>query len=181
MVFYINNVKEVIMADRNQVVREGSRIVKTFGSHLDYVKEQSIYKKLKGTGLAPKLFESMGDCIEHEFIDGISLYDAIKQNNDNIEKLEGLFEIFTVWYASYRQSVNLSLGKADFNKFILAEDKLVCIDFEHCKPGYPEEDIAALITQISDFSIETAALFSKVCTEKLSLDPEIIDRLDKVK
>jgi len=169
------------MSDRNQVTREGNRIIKKFGSHIDFVKELSIYKKLDGTDLAPRLIDAVPNTIQHEYVEGINLYDAILQNNGKKDRLFYFFDLFTTWYRNYREIVKINLGNADFEKFILSEDRLVYVDFEHCKPGYSEEDIANLLIQISNDSIESAALFRVVAERNLHLDMEVLDRLEKMR
>ena len=165
------------MAERNTVIRKGNRIIKTFGSHMDYVKELSIYKKLEASNLAPKLLDTMPDSIEHEYIEGISLEDALKHHLDDPEKLREFFELFTTWYSSYRDTVKLTLGEADFSKFILSDTKVTYIDFEHCKPGYAEEDIAALLRQLHEIDSNAETLFREISLQKLTLNPELLDNL----
>ena len=50
----------------NTVERQGDRIVKTFGSRIGFVREQGIYEKLSGTGLAPRMLYAQDGVIVFE-------------------------------------------------------------------------------------------------------------------
>ncbi len=166
---------------KNTVRREGNRVVKTFGSRLAYVKEASIYEKLKGTGLAPELLEKMDGMIEHEYIEGPTVEEALRAASGNLRALATIFSELCVWYQRFRETIKLTLGGVDFSKFILTDAGLCYIDFEHCKPGYMEEDIADILAELcfsaggfSEPSLAIAQLFAEISRKKLEWIPELV-------
>ncbi len=166
---------------KNTVVREGDRVVKTFGSRLAYVKEASIYEKLKGTGLAPELVEKMDGMIEHEYVEGPAFSDVLAESLGDTRALDLLFTQLCDWYKRFRDTIRLTLGGIDLSKFILTGRGLCYLDFEHCKPGYMEEDIADLLAELcfaaepfSEQSLGIMQLFARISREKLEWIPELV-------
>ncbi|MBQ1383759.1 MAG: hypothetical protein II499_03775 [Firmicutes bacterium] len=167
------------MAEQNEVVRKGSVVIKRFASHLNYLKESSIYDKLRGSGLAPRLLFEGDDSIEHEFAEGPSLLDMLTERSGDPAELAKCFKLFFDWYQAFRAKTGTSLGRVDFSKFIYTDSGVVCIDFEHCRAGYMEWDIAYLAAGIclvpepySFRAIEICRLFISVGAGILTWDPD---------
>ncbi len=171
------------MSAQNEVVRKGSVVIKRFASHLNYLKESSIYEKLKGSGLAPLVLFEGEDSIEHEYVEGTSLQDMLSGSTQDPAALARCFKLFFDWYAAFRQKTQTSLGRIDFSKFIYDGKKLVCVDFEHCRAAYMEWDIAFLAAGIclkpepySFRAIEICRLFISVGAGVLEWEPERLAR-----
>ena len=168
---------------RNTITYEGKRVIKRFGSRLAYVKEASIYEKLKGTGLAPELLDKLDGVIEHEFVEGPNAQEAMETalRTGDSKALHILFEALCGWYQRFRDTIRLTLGGVDFSKFIITKAGLCYLDFEHCKPGYMEEDIADILAELgfiqgafSEPSLDAARLFAEISREKLGWIPELV-------
>ena len=68
---------------KNTVEIKNGKVVKTFGSRIDFVRESSIYEKIKGKGLAPEVTGLWDGSIEHEFIAGESFNNVINRAMSN--------------------------------------------------------------------------------------------------
>lgn len=154
-------------------------MVKTFGSRMNYVREVKIYEKLKGSGLAPDITSNWDGAIEHEYIEGRSFEEVLKESRSDTLSFIEYANIFFDWYLSFRDRVKLSLGDMDFNDFVIVEKHLYCIDFEHCKPGNIEDDIAYLTAHIclSDGAytlqgMENSKVFVKAAWDKLDMSSD---------
>ncbi len=166
---------------KNTVRREGDRIVKYFGSHMAYVKESSIYEKLKGSGLAPELLEKFDGVIEHAYVEGPSVAEALETALESDRDVETVFSELCTWYLGFRDRIRLTLGGVDFSKFILTDSGLCYLDFEHCKPGYMEEDIADILSKLcfsagpfSKRSIELVRRFAEMSRARLEWIPDLV-------
>ena len=171
------------MSAGNRLERNGELIRKYFASHMDYSQECNVYEKLKGTGLSPEVTFQYDGLIEKKYIEGPSFAELYEQYSGQPEKLAGLFETFCDWYGPYRAATNLLLGNIDPSKFLLTDHGFVYLDFEHCRPGFAEADIAHMVKwmgviggEISESGVAAAKLFICVCSSKLHLTP---DRLEK--
>ena len=164
----------------NKVEIQGDKVIKTFENRIDFVRESSIYDKIKGKDLAPELTGVWDGSIGHAYIKGENFNEVIhRAMNDPMEFIE-YSNIFFKWYRSFRDVLHLSLGDMDFSDFILTEDrKLYCIDFEHCKPGYAEDDVAVLAANIclmggeyTRFGMEDAKIFVKSAWEQIDMSSD---------
>ena len=142
---------------------------------MNYARESGIYKKLEGTGLAPELISDYDGCIEYAYVEGPDFIRCLGDLEGKPAGKAKLFEIFFTWYREYWKRTHQALGKLDLAKFILAKDGLKYLDFENCKPGHPESDIARAAAQLcmepkpySESGIETARLF--ICVGASFLD-----------
>ena len=165
---------------KNSIEIKNNLVCKTYSSRMDFVKEESLYKKLKGSGLAPELFESHDGYLEHEFVEGESFLELLVKAKDDHAALEEYFKMFCVWYEKYRELTKLTLGKIRFDKFIVSGNRLCNLDFEHSKPGYLEDDFARLVAQMcvgsepfSSSNIDTARFFIYVAAKTITWIPEI--------
>jgi hypothetical protein len=166
---------------KNKVEIKNNTVRKTYASRMDYIKEEQLYRLLKGTGLAPELLNSWDGYLEHEYVEGEIFIDLLWKAKSDFEALSKYFEMFYSWYGRYRDITKLTLGRVRFDKFILSGDRLCNIDFEHCKPGYMEEDIANLAAQMcmlpdpfSDSDVDMARLFICVGAQNIEWVPEIL-------
>ena len=164
---------------KNKIEIKDKKVIKTFALHMDYVRESSIYEKIKGKGLAPEMTSNWEGCIEHEFIEGENFAKIMQDSMSNPAQFLEYSKLFCVWYKQFRDVVNMSMGDADFSDFILSDNKLYCIDFEHFKPGLVENDIANLATSMcfgednySVFGMENAKIFVKTSFENLNMSSE---------
>ena len=133
---------------RNKIEIKDGITIKSFASHLNYVTENSIYEKLGSSGLAPELIYSGQDSIEHVFVEGPLLFDILVKSVEDEEAMKEAFGAFFKWYRKFLDITGQTLGNIDFRKFVLGPSGLVCLDFEHCKVGYVESDLAKLISQM---------------------------------
>ncbi len=124
-------------------------MLKSFGDHMDYVREVALYEKLRGTGLCPELTAKWDDNIEIEYIEGRNLAELMTEVREDRAKFRYCCGRFFDWYKEYRRITNLSIGEIDFTDFIVRGDDLLCYDFEHCRPGYAEDDVARLTAEIA--------------------------------
>lgn len=161
---------------KNTVEIKENKVLKTFANRMDYVRETSIYKKIAGKGLAPELTGNWDGTIEHEYIMGENFDEAIHKAMSNPYKFVEYANLFFDWYKRFREAVNLSLGMVDFSDFIISKGKLYCIDFEHCRPGYAEDDVANLAANIcltestyTIFGMEDAKIFVKAAWDRLDM------------
>ncbi len=161
----------------NKVEFQGDKVIKTFDNRIDFVRESSIYEKIKGKGLAPEITGVWDGVIGHTYIKGENFNDVIhRAMKDPMEFIE-YSNIFFNWYRKFRDVLHISLGDMDFSDFILTENReLYCIDFEHCKPGYAEDDVADLAANVclmggeyTRFGIEDAKIFVKSAWEQIEM------------
>lgn len=173
---------------KNKVEIKGNIVCKTYASRMDYVKEESLYKKLKGTGLAPELLDSHDGYLEHEYVVGESFLDVLATAKDDYAAMENYFRMFFTWYEKYRELTKMTLGQVRFDKFVVVDGRLVNLDFEHSKPGYMEDDFARLVAQIclrgdepySVTNIESAKFFIYAGNKYIEYRSEILyDRIIK--
>ena len=136
------------MSSDNQVVRKGDLVIKTYGSHRNYLREAGIYEKLNGSGLAPEVTFTGHDTLEHRFVEGETLYDRMLAEYESSDLLEEDLKRFFSWYAAFREKTGNSLEQLDLHKFILSADGLLYLDFEHCKASFMEGDLAEALAQL---------------------------------
>ncbi len=163
---------------RNKIEIKDGITSKKFGSHLNYITEDAIYEKLKGTGLAPELVYSGQDLIEHRFVEGKTLYELLTFAINDPDELDLNFRRFFAWYEPFNRITGQTLGNIDFRKFIWNGDKMLCIDFEHCKVGHVETDFAKLLSQIylvprpfDDQAKEICLIFIRASKDYFELNP----------
>ena len=160
---------------------KNGRVVRTFTARTGYINEDRAYELLRGTGLAPKLLYSFDNCIEHEIVEGETLWDSVQAAKGNCAELERLFGLWADWYAAFRKKTGFCLGGADLKDFVITPGGLVCTVFEQCKTGYAESDIAAAVSQLcmepEPYDPSGAALaraLMKCAAKKLEYSPEIL-------
>ena len=163
---------------KNDVEIRGNKVIKTFANRADYLNEDKIYGMLAGTGLVPELLYSYDGCIEHVLVRGDNLYELLQAAQNDLSKVAALLDKFCSWYLAFREKTGLILGGIRFEKFILAQDRLVCIDLESCKKGYIESDFASLIARIcmrptpfSEKGLLIARLFTGLVADRINWDP----------
>lgn len=151
-------------------------MIKTFGSHLNYLREAGIYEKLKDTGLTAEVLYSGSDSIEHRFAEGISLYDKMLADYQDNRLLEEDIRSLFRWYIAFREKTGSSLEHLDLHKFILTEQSMLYLDFEHCKASFQEGDLAAAAVQLytmnepfSPRGYEVLCAFVRISQESFSL------------
>ncbi len=168
----------------NIIERKKDRVIKSFASRINFVKEQRIYEKLKGTGLAPELMDAHDGVIELQFVEGKNFLEHFMSLENNLAEQAKCFGMFFNWYKEYRRVTNIALGEIGFDDFIIAGDHLVCLDFEHCKPGSAEEDIARFALLLAMYpkgysaaGLESAKLFICIGADMISWQPELLAKL----
>ena len=160
---------------------KNGRVVRTFTGRTEYINEDRAYELLRGTGLAPKLLYSFDNCIEYQIPEGEILWDRIQDAKGDAAELSRLFGLWADWYDAFRKKTGFCLGGADLKDLVLTGDGLVCTDFQQCRKGYAECDIAAAVAQLClephAFDPSGAALaraLMKVAAGRLEYDPEIL-------
>lgn len=151
---------------KNKLTREGGRISKNFGSHLNFLREQTIFAKLKGTGLTPELIEYNEGTIDREFVEGPSLRDEILACGEDLARLKKLFSMFLDWYDAYWKIIKFTLGNPRLEKFIINEGKLRCIDFEQSRPGRMEDDFNVVALELEGISPDLSKIFREMVSER---------------
>lgn len=147
---------------------------------MSFVKESNVYEKIKGLGLAPELSGIWDGAIEHEFIEGRNFDEALRETFSNPYDFIKYVKLFLDWYKRFRDAAKISLGDMDFSDFIITpQTQLYCIDFEHCKPASPEQDIANLVAVIAldgggynRLTLEDAKIFVKTAFDEIELSSE---------
>ena len=164
------------------VVKNG-KAVKTFASRTEYLNENKAYELLRGTGLAPRLLYSYDGCVERSLVDGPLLSDLITENAADAPELMRLFGLFCDWYNAFKEKTGLALGKVRFDSFVLGSEGLVCTDFDYCRAGFTEKDLASAAAQLyirqqpfSAQSLTLAKLFMLCASEKIKYDPEALSQ-----
>ena len=164
------------------VVKNG-KAVKTFANRTEYLNENKAYELLRGTGLAPELLYSYDGCIERSLVDGPVLKDLILDSAANAPELMRLFGLFCDWYNAFRGKTGLALGRVRFESFVLSSGGLVCTDFDGCRPGFAEKDLASAAAQLclepqpfSAQGMSTAKIFMLCASEKIKYDPEVLNQ-----
>ncbi|MCR5009902.1 MAG: hypothetical protein K6A91_03085 [Clostridia bacterium] len=162
------------------VVKNG-KAVKTFANRTDYLNENKAYELLRGTGLAPQLLYSYDGCIERSLVEGPLLSDLIRDPSADAPELLRLFGLFCDWYNAFRSKTGLTLGKVRFENFVLSSGKLVCTDFDDCRTGFAEKDLASAVSQLclvpqpfGAQGMSAAKLFMLSASEKIKYDPEVL-------
>ena len=162
----------------NKVTRQGNKVIKEFASHFNFVAEEKAYTLLKGRKMTPVLYFSGQDVIEHEYVEGPTLLDAITSNVDDPVELQKNFRTFYNWYKQFYDITGMNLFNADFGKFIYGEEAFVYVDFEHSRPGNTANDIARLLVFLyleldpnTEKSLYLARLFFETGREYLQFNP----------
>ena len=162
------------------VIKNG-KAVKTFASRTEYLNENKAYELLRGTGLAPRLLYSYDGCIEHSLVEGPQLSYLLSEADSNAPELMRLFGLFCDWYNAFKEKTGLCLGKVRFESFVSGTEGLVCTDFDNCRTGFTENDIASAVSQLfikpqpfSAQGLTLAKLFMLCASEKIKYDPEIL-------
>lgn len=166
---------------KNEIEIKNNRVKKTYASRIDFLKEEKMYKLLAGSGLCPEYIDSRDGCLEHEYVEGEVFIELLAKAEDNFALLASYFEKFYDWYKKYRELTKFTLGQVRFEKFILAGDRLCNLEFENCKPGYMEEDIARLAAQMcmvpeafAEAGIQMARFFICVGAQNIEWNPQIL-------
>jgi len=162
---------------------------KSFTSHMAYSRERNVFLKLKGTGLGPELLTDFNGYLEYQVGEGDTLLARVQSSLGDPRALAHVFEAFCTWYNSYREKTNLALGDANPEKFVFTEGGLIYTDFETCKPGYAEQDLASMVGYFCErIKNETAAaeengspeavvtLFICVCAGHISWRPDLLEK-----
>ena len=164
------------------VIKNG-KAVKTFASRTEYLNENKAYELLRGTGLAPKLLYSYDGCIERSLVDGPLLSDLIAEKAADAPELMRLFGLFCDWYNAFKGKTGLALGKVRFENFVLGAEGLVCTDFDDCRAGFTEKDLASAAAQLyirqqpfSAQDLTLVKLFMLCASEKIKYDPEVLSQ-----
>lgn len=168
----------------NTIVRQKNRIIKKFGSRINFVKETGIYERLKNLDLAPRLYSAYDGEIELEYLEGPDFFSYCLEREKDEEGRIKCFEMFFDWYKKYRAATKIGLGDMDFEDFIVCDGRLKAIDFEHCKPCSMEEDVAYIASMMamypkgySSAGLETAKLFVSVGSRCLEWQPDTLLRV----
>ena len=148
---------------------------------MGFVREQGIYEKLKGTGLVPTMLLAQDGVIETQYEEGRNFFEVFQAAGIDPAKQAACFELFFSWYKRYREAANISIGTTNFRDFIVQDDRLICLDLEHCCPGSAEEDVARLACELALYpkgytaaGLESAKLFVCVGANFLNWQPEVL-------
>ena len=123
-------------------------VIKIYPDEERSAKEAMIMHEVARTGYAPEVLENRGNYLIAEYIEGESfeeLYRAATMSDDEkaLENLASRLCIFLQMF--YTLNEGLILGKADFDDFVIVDDRCCCVSFSGVKEGLPFQDIAALI------------------------------------
>lgn len=162
------------------VVKNG-KAVKTFANRTDYLNENKAYELLRGTDLAPELLYSFDGCIERSLVEGPTLKDLVLDPAADAPELLRLFGLFCDWYNAFRNKTGLTLGRVRFERFVLSSGRLVCTDFDDCRTGFAEQDLASAAAQLClsprpfcAQGMSAARLFMLCASERIKYDPEVL-------
>lgn len=123
-------------------------VIKIYDSNERPRKEAKIMKAISKTGYAPEVLESRDNYLIAEFIEGQSLAEAYRQAtmSDDEKSLENLASRLCIFLQMfYTLNEGLILGKADFDDFVIVNDRCCCVSFSEVKKGLPFQDIAGIV------------------------------------
>ena len=123
-------------------------VIKIYNDELRPQTEARIMRVISKTGYAPMVLESRDNYLISEFIEGKSLADAYRaatmgDDEHSLENLASRLCIFLQMF--YTLNEGLILGKADFDDFIMVDDRCCCVSFSSVKKGLPFQDIAGIV------------------------------------
>lgn len=110
--------------------------------------EAQIMKSVSITGYAPEVLDSRDNYLIAEYIEGQSFAEAYRAAtmSDDEKALENLASRLCIFLQMfYTLNEGLILGKADFDDFIIVNDRCCCVNFSEVRKGLPFQDIAAIV------------------------------------
>ena len=130
------------------VIRGRKCVIKVYDSREVAEKEAKIMKSVSITGYAPGVLESRDNYLIAEYIEGGTLAELYREAtmSDDEKALENLASRLCIFLQMfYTLNEGLILGKADFDDFIIVDDRCCCVSFSGVKKGLPFQDIACLV------------------------------------
>lgn len=123
-------------------------VIKIYSENERPQNEARIMDVISKTGYAPKVLESRDNYLIAEYIEGVSFADAYRSAtmSDDEHALENLASRLCIFLQMfYSLNEGLILGKADFDDFIMVDDRCCCVSFSGVKEGLPFQDIAGMV------------------------------------
>ncbi len=123
-------------------------VIKIYNDNERPQTEARIMEVISKTGYAPRVLESRDNYLISEFIEGQLLSEAYRAAtmSDDEHALENLASRLCIFLQMfYTLNEGLILGKADFDDFIIVDDRCCCVCFSAVKKGLPFQDIAAIV------------------------------------
>ena len=168
---------------------------KDFGENREgYRTELAMSELLAGAGVpvAP-ILRAEEPVITYRWLEGgplADLLDEAEEDPGRMALLRGALRTLCGWLEAYYAAVRSSgggvrvLGDAHLRNFLLLEDGGVAgVDFECCRPGRPEEDVARLAAFTLTYDPartpgkqELAALLCRECQNRLGLDEALLEQ-----
>ncbi len=130
---------------KNRIVIENT-VKKYYHSAIACDKENYILDLLKNSGLSPKKISCARNCIETEYINGLTLSQLI-DNNEN--SLEMIIAKLVEWTDNFNAiTKNIVLDDMNLKNFIFSNGKIYGIDFESWHYGDSSENYSALLAAV---------------------------------
>ena len=123
-------------------------VIKIYGENEKPQTEARIMRSVSMTGYAPEVIESRDNYLICEFIEGQSFAEAYRQAtmSDDEKALVNLASRLCIFLQMfYILNEGSILGKADFDDFIIVNDRCCCVSFSGVKKGLPFQDIAGMV------------------------------------
>lgn len=123
-------------------------VIKIYDDNKRPQTEARIMGVISKTGYAPEVVESRDNYIISQYIEGQSLADSYRMAmmGDDEKALENLASRLCIFLQMfYTLNEGLILGKADFDDFIIVDDRCCCVSFPAVREGLPFQDIAWIV------------------------------------
>lgn len=123
-------------------------VIKIYPDDVRPAKEARIMQAVSRTGYAPEVLEYRGNYLIAEYIEGQSFAELFRSAtmSDDEKALENLASRLCIFLQMfYTLNEGLILGKADFDDFVIVDDRCCCVSFSGVKEGLPFQDIAGIV------------------------------------
>jgi len=169
---------------------DGWRVRKDFGENREgFSTELAMVRRLAKAGVrVAEVLEAEEPVIDYRRLPGTTLADlleAAESGPDQRQELLRAMPALGQWLAEYyAASGGMILGDAHFRNFLLSpRGELAGVDFEACRPGRPEEDVARLAVfaltydpALTPLKREAGGLLLEECRRRLGLDRRELER-----
>lgn len=146
------NANSQLHSDRKSIsvtnFKDRKCVIKIYNDNERPQNEARIMKSVSKTGYAPEVLESRDNYLIAEYIEGQSFAEAYRTAtmSDDEKMLENLASRLCIFLQMfYTLNEGLILGKADFDDFIIVNDRCCCVSFSAVKKGLPFQDIAGIV------------------------------------
>ena len=182
---------ECFISKRNLVFLKDGVVIKRVSSPRHACAEAALLNEYYRAGVCvPRVFERRDNEVVMEYIFGDTIPDFLAriENEENDALLCNAAQGLCRWFECFYETVNhtrsdVIRGDVNGRNFIIAENRVVSVDFEECAFGTMERDIGRLLAFIKTYDLtgtyvknRFAALFYQAAMENLRLSESEILR-----